>query len=195
MRRLIIASLLSLFLISGTGFAFADHHRGGHDKDRKEHKYDRKHGGDKKWKDHDKKWKDRDKDWKKQEKKRQKEYEKRMKKARKNAYRHGPVPPPPPPPPSHGPRHYNHAYHYPHYSVHDNLGFMINRIARGGRDVNVWQVDEGTYVVRFRKGKHMYAQYLYPYEGRYGRRSTISVNWAPQSIWSLIPSIHLNINI
>lgn len=153
MRRLLAVSLLSLFLLSGTGYAYADHHRGGsHYKGRKEQKFDKRRSNGKKHHGH-------------------------------------------PAPPAYRPKHYNHAYHYPTYSVHDNLGYMISRIASGGRDVNVWQVNEGTYVVRFRKGNHLYAQYLYPYEGRYGKRNTISVNWAPLSPWALIPSIHLNINI
>lgn len=153
MRRLLAVSLLSLFLLSGTGYAYADHHRGGsHYKGRKEQKFDKRRSNGKKHHGH-------------------------------------------PAPPAYRPKHYNHAYHYPTYSVHDNLGYMIRRIASGGRDVNVWQVNEGTYVVRFRKGNHLYAQYLYPYEGRYGKRNTISVNWAPLSPWALIPSIHLNINI
>lgn len=192
MRRLIITSLLTLFLISGTGYSYADHHRGGHDKDHKEHRYERKGHDKKRDKDRDKWRKEQEKKWKKDQKKWKKEQEKRWKKhGRPNMGR----PLPPPPPPAYRPRHYNHAYHYPHYSVHDNLGYMISRIARGGRDVNVWQVDEGTYVVRFRKGNRMYAQYLYPYEGRYGKRSTITVDWSPLSPWTLIPGIHLNINL
>lgn len=190
MRRTIVTSLLALFLISGTGFAYADHHRGGNDKDRKEWKHDKKRPGGKKDKHDGKKNKHR-----------------YRKDNRHDSRHHGgpgfgftpprPTPPPPPPPPRHHvPRHYNHAYYYPGgYSVHENLGYMISRVVGGGRDFNVWQVDEGTYVVRFRKGRKLYTQYLYPYEGRYGKRSSVSLNWAPQSPWSLIPSIHLNFNL
>lgn len=186
MRRLIITSLLSLFLLSGTGYAYADHHRGGHDKDRKEWKHDKKHDKKK-----DKYRKEQEKKWKKEQKKRWKKHDDRH----HGIPSHGFRPTPPPPPKHYRPRHHNHAYYYPNYSVHENLGYMVSRITRGGRDVNVWQVDEGTYVVRFRKGNHLYAQYLYPYEGRYGNRSTISLNWAPASPWSLIPAIHLNFNL
>ena len=181
MRRLLATSLLSIFLLSGTGYAYADHHRGGsHDKDRKEQRFDKKRYNGKKDKGHDKK-----------------RYDRPPGNVGHIKYK---VPKPPkhhghPAPPAYRPKHYNHAYHYPTYSVHDNLGYMISRIAGGGRDVNVWQVDEGTYVVRFRKGNHLYSQYLYPYEGRYGKRNTISVNWTPLSPWALIPSIHLNINL
>lgn len=162
MRRLIVSTLLSLFLISGTGLAFADHHRGGdHEKGRKEQRYHKKR--------HD------------------------HKHGKEVHNRHRPQLPPSLP--AYRPKHHNHAYHYQHYSIHDNLAYMVSRITRGGRDVNVWQVNPNTYVVRFRKGNHLYAQYLYPYEGRYGKRNTISVNWVPQSPWALIPSIHLNIDL
>ena len=182
MRRLLVTSLLSLFLLSGTGFAYADHHRGDrHDKGRKEQRFDKKRPGDKKDKWHHKNFGERRPD-------------RPHGNARHINHRH----PKPPMHPGHSafrPRHYNHAYHYPSYTVHDNLGYMVSRITRGGRDVNVWQVDPYTYVVRFRKGNHLYVQYLYPYEGRYGRCNVISINWAPLSPWALIPSIHLNINL
>lgn len=169
MRRIVFISLLSLFLISGSGYAYADNHRGsGHDKARKEQKFEKKHQGGK---NHDKK-------------------SPSAKKHNGPDRRHfAPAPPAP------RPKHFNHAYHYPHYTVHDNLGYMVSQITRGGHDVNVWQVDPRTYVVRFRKGNRLFMQYLYPYEGRYGKRNTISVNWAPLSPWALIPSIHLNINL
>lgn len=177
MRRLIVTTVLSLFLISGFGNAYADDHHGrNHDKDRKEYRQDKKHHDDKKR--HDGK----------------RHHEEKRRPNIKKGHGH-PTPPPPPAPHFNRPRHYNHAYHYPHYSVHDNLGYMISRIVNGGRDVNVWQVNSNTYAVRFRKGNRMYLQYLYPYEGRYGKRSTISVNWAPLSPWALIPSVHLNINL
>lgn len=185
MRRLIVSTLLSLFLISGTGFAFADNHRGGgHDKGHKEQKFDKKRHDGKK--DHGNKGFGN---------KHNKNVPDRKPGKPGNIGHKSPMPPAPPAPPAFRPKHYNHAYHYPHYSVHDNLGYMISQIARGGRDINVWQVDPGTYVVRFRKGNHLFAQYLYPYEGRYGKRNTISVNWSPLSPWTLIPSIHLNINL
>lgn len=188
MRRILVTSLLSLFLLSGTGYAYADHHRGDRDKDRKEWKGDKKRPGGKKDKHHDRK---HDKD----------RHDRPGKHHGGPGFKPGhqrPTPPPPPPAHRHGwrPTHYNHAYYYPGgYSVHENLGYMISRVVGGGRDFNVWQVDEGTYVVRFRKGRKLYTQYLYPYEGRYGKRSSISLNWAPQSPWSLIPSIHLNFNL
>lgn len=166
---------LSLFLISGTGISFADNHRSGnHDKGRKEQKFDKKRPNGNKDKGHAKK-------------------EPGYRPGNAGHFNH--KPPAPPVHNGHRPKHYNHAYHYPHYSIHDNLGYMVSQIARGARDVNVWQVNPTTYVVRFRKGNHLYAQYLYPYEGRFGKRSTISLNWSPLSPWTLIPSIHLNINL
>lgn len=180
MRRLAVISFLSLFLISGTGYAFADNHRGGgHDKGRKEQKFDKKRSNGKK---------DRG-----LEKNNFKGHDNNRPGGHPGNAGHISFGRPTPPPPA--PKHYNHASHYPNYSIHDNLAYMVNRIVSGGRDVNVWQVDPYTYVVRFSKGNRMYAQYLYPYEGRYGKRNTISVNWSPLSPWTLIPSIHLNINL
>lgn len=75
------------------------------------------------------------------------------------------------------------------------LGPMVSHATRGCRDVAVWQVDHDTYVVKYRRGKKYYTQYLYPYAGRYGDRSLISVNWQPLSPWTLIPPIQLNINL
>ncbi len=182
MRRLLVTSLLSLFLLSGTGFAYADHHRGDrHDKGRKEQRFDKKRPGDKKDEWHHKSFGER-----------------RPDRPHGNARHISHRPPKHPKHPEHPafhPRHYNHAYHYPSYTVHDNLGYMVSRITREGRDVNIWQVDPYTYVVRFRKGNHLYAQYLYPYEERYGRCNTISINWTPLSPRALIPSLHLNINL
>lgn len=162
-------SLLSIFIISGYGYSYAGNHRGGgHDKERKELKSDRKRGGAPKGKGHG-----------------------NIKHNQPKPPRHHAVPAPP----RYRPKHYNHAYHYPNYTVHDNLAYMVGRIVKGGHDVNVWQVDPYTYVVRFRKGNRIYSQYIYPYEGRYGNRNTISVDWTPLSPWTLIPSIHLNLNL
>lgn len=189
MRRSALITLLSLFLISGSGYAYADNHRGDrHDKGRKEQRFDKKGHNGKKDKHHDKKH--------------DKKYDKKRPGRPPGNVGHIDYRPPKPPkhhshpaPPPYRPKHYNHAYHYPNYSVHDNLGYMVSRITRGARDVNVWQVDPYTYMVRFRKGRRLYAQYIYPYEGRYGQRNTITVDWAPLSPWALIPSIHLNFNL
>lgn len=183
MRRSIVMMLLSLFLLSGSGYAYADNHRGGQDKGRKEQKYDRRPTGNK------------DKGANKKVEKNRPERKPGNVGNVHNPQPQRPVAPAPPKAPGHAPRHYNHAYHYPNYSVHDNLGYMVSRVTRGGSDVNVWQVDPNTYVVKFRRGPRMYAQYLYPYEGRYGACNAISLDWAPLSPWSLIPSVHLNINL
>ncbi len=89
------------------------------------------------------------------------------------AYR--PTPPPPPP--------------------HPRLNQMVRYATRGCHDVDVWQVDFNTYVVRYRKGNRIFTQYIYPEMGRYGRPSLISVNWQPMAPWTLIPPIQLNINL
>lgn len=71
---------------------------------------------------------------------------------------------------------------------------MVRHAARGGRDVDVWQISDDTYIVRYNRGGHYYTQRLYPYSGKYGRVNSISVNWSPESAWSLIPGISLNFN-
>lgn len=88
------------------------------------------------------------------------------------AHRHSPIPPPPP-----------------------RLSSMVSHATRGCRDVAVWQVNPDTYIVKYRKGRRYYTQYLYPYSGRYGDCSLITVNWQPLSPWTLIPPIQLNINL
>lgn len=185
MRRLIVTTFLSLFLISGTGIAFADNHRNsGRDNGRKEQSFDKtrpngnNHAGNNKAPD-----------------KNQPSANRRPGNVAQPNHAPSNQPAAPVRHNVSAPKHYNHAYHYPTYTVHDNLGYMVDQITRGGSEVNVWQVDASTYAVRFRKGNHLFVQYLYPYEGRYGQRSTISLNWSPRSIWTLIPNINLNINL
>lgn len=86
----------------------------------------------------------------------------------------GPAMPPPPPP---------------------RLPHMVHYATRGCHDVDVWQVNRDTYLVKYRRGRRWYTQYVYPYAGRYGSPTLISVNWQPQSPWTLIPPIQLNINL
>lgn len=86
----------------------------------------------------------------------------------------GPAMPPPPPP---------------------RLPDMVRYATRGCHDVAVWQVSPDTYLVKYRRGRRWYTQYVYPYAERYGSPTLISVNWQPQSLWTLIPPIQLNINL
>lgn len=72
---------------------------------------------------------------------------------------------------------------------------MVHHAARGGRDIDVWMINADTYVVRYRLGGVLYAQYIYPNAGRYGARTRISVNWSPLSPWIPVPSVNFNINI
>ncbi len=72
---------------------------------------------------------------------------------------------------------------------------MVRYATRGCHDVAVWQVSPDTYLVKYRRGRRWYTQYVYPYAERYGSPTLISVNWQPQSLWTLIPPIQLNINL
>lgn len=72
---------------------------------------------------------------------------------------------------------------------------MLSKITKGCHDVNVWQIDHDTYIVKYRKGNRHYTRRFYPYADRYGKASLINVNWQPLSLWTLIPPIQLNINL
>lgn len=84
MKRIFTALILSLFIMSGTGVAYADKHKH-HDKDRYEHRHDRRpdyHHGK-----HDKDYfKDREKYYKKA-RKAEKKYWKERRKAEKHYYK------------------------------------------------------------------------------------------------------------
>ncbi len=181
MRHIFAYILIALFMSVGSVEAFADKHKG-HDRDRHEQRYDRKKGYKK----------DRDHKYKKD--KHHSNYGRPGNSfpAPGNKHRHTPPPPPkhhhhaPPPPP----RRHHHAPPPP-----PRLGHMVRYATRGCHDVGVWQISHDTYIVKYRRGNHYYTQYLYPYADRYGARNVISVNWAPQSPWTLIPPIQLNINL
>lgn len=106
-----------------------------------------------------------------------------------------PVPPPPPAPvmrPGFGAA-YNPGPALP--PPPPRLPHMVNFATRGCQDVAVWQVSPDTYIVKYRKGPHWYTRYVYPYADQYGAPTLISVNWQPLSPWTLIPPIQLNINL
>lgn len=65
---------------------------------------------------------------------------------------------------------------------------MVGRATYGARDVNVWQIDRYTYIVRFHRGGRWYTQKIYPYGGRYGELYEINSRWTPEKPW-------ININI
>lgn len=172
MRPLVITLLLSLFIVSGNSSAYADHRNNGHRDNHKE--YSRPGNGNK-----------YDKNREKQMKQRQKEEEKYWKaqqKREKQYYNHHTNHMPAPP---------RHPASSPYFDrqLHD----MVCYAARGGRDVNVWRISHDTYIVKYYKGGRYYTQRLYPYTGRYGRRSQININWSPESPWTLLPSININI--
>lgn len=204
MRRLFTSLLLSLFILSGTGMALADRHD---NRDRKEHRQDNKRPGYGK---HDDK---RPGFGNNNATRPGNNGNNNLRPGNghnnhrpggnhgansnvrpghgQNNYNPAPRPnnyyrPTPPPPPGYRPAP---------YPIHDNLGAMVSYATRGGHDIAVWQVDYDTYVVRFRKGNNYYTQYIYPYAGRYGTRSRISLNWSPLSPWTLIPNVQLNINL
>ncbi len=72
---------------------------------------------------------------------------------------------------------------------------MVSQITKGCHDVNVWQIDDETYIVKYRKGNRYYTRRIYPYSNSYGNPSLISINWQPLLLWSLIRPIQLNINL
>ena len=191
MRKIMTCILLSLFISVGTGevFASVSNDRGG---DRKEQR-DKGKNHDKGNKHHNRRpGNKKDKHNKKDKDFRPGRGGHSLPAPGHNAVRPAPGHRPAPAPvhrPPHRPHHYVPAPPPP------GLGPMVSHATRGCRDVAVWQVDHDTYVVKYRRGKKYYTQYLYPYAGRYGDRSLISVNWQPLSPWTLIPPIQLNINL
>lgn len=89
-----------------------------------------------------------------------------------------PVPPPPPPAPLPG-----------------MLQQMVINATYGCHDVNVWQVNPESFIIKYKRGKRLYTRMIYPYAGRYGNETLINVNWQPLNPWTLIPPIQLNINL
>ncbi len=174
---LLVALIVSSFSLT----AFADHHSN-KNHDRKEY-YDHRGPGN-----HGNK---KQKDIKKLEKQREKEYKKN--------HKHGYNPPMPAPPshyaPPRTPRPHHSAYRPLPASYDRQFRRMVSYATRGARDISVWQISNDTFIVKYFRGGRYYTQYLYPYSGRYGSRSHISVNWSPNSLWELIPSINLNINL
>ncbi len=80
-----------------------------------------------------------------------------------------------------------------HHSPNRELEKMIRYATRGSRDVKVWRINSDTFIVRYyRNGRH-YIQKLYPYSGRYGAPGVINIHWSPESFWTPIPSININI--
>lgn len=186
MRRNIIPWLLSMFLIIGSGTALADNHRGDRGKPRTEQRNNtpKKNGH------HNKK-----------------EFKKNQSKPRPGSDSkhniskphmrpgHHVAPPPvkhhyrPTPPP---PRRHHYA---PAPPLPAMLSNMVAYATRGCSNVDVWQIDPETFIVKYRHGGRYYTQMLYPYAEQYGPRNSISVNWQPSNPWTLIPSINLNINL
>lgn len=186
MKRIITCMLLSLFLTAGTGGVMASTGKSPDKKEQRDKRSDgRKHNNKK----------DRDKG-----KRRGKGKDYRPGKGhslpapghnasrpvRAPGYHHVGGSHHTPPPPC---RHHHTPAPPPH------LSRMVRHATRGCRDVAVWQVNHDTYIVKYRKGRRYYTQYLYPYSGRYGDCSLITVNWQPLSPWTLIPPIQLNINL
>ena len=216
MKKIITCLLLSLFFTIGSGEVFADN-RGDRGRDRKEQRDNRRNGSHENrgrerddrrgnnnrpgYKGRDQKGKD-SRHWKDNKDYRPGKghsmpapgYDMRRHEPGRH---HTPPPPPrprryaPPPPPPRRPNHYAPVPPPPP----PHLGYMVDYVTRGCRDVAVWQIDYNTYIVKFRRGNRFYTQYLYPYDDMYGDRSLITVNWQPLSPWTLIPPIQLNINL
>lgn len=100
-----------------------------------------------------------------------------------------------PPPPPRKSRH--HAPRPPHHYP-PRLASMVGYATRGCSNVDVWQVDPNTFVVRYFRNGRYYTQYLYPYANRYGNIELLGGGWSPLSGWISIPlgSLgSLNINL
>lgn len=168
MRRIITSLILSLFIMSGTGVAFADKHKH-HDRDRYEYRHDRHYS----YKDHKHHKHHYDDD------RYDDGYCKHITKMRKSEKRY-----------CRDRRKMERRY----YKDYDReLRKMVAYAARGGRDVHVWRISDDTYLVKYYKGGRFYTQRLYPYSGRYGSRGMVNINWNPLSSWTLLPSININI--
>lgn len=189
MRHTVTTLIFSLFLSLGTGVAFADRHNDrGHDRERKEQRFHGNHKDKKKDKGrhkdrHDKSHKGHKKDYKHGD----------MRPGHHGNKHHGGAPRPGFNDPSYG--HGPHHHHAPAPPMPPRLKHMVHHATRGCHDVDVWQVNHDTYIVKYRKGRRYYTQYLYPYSERYGNINPISLNWQPLSPWNLIPRIQLNINL
>lgn len=185
MRRTFILLLTSLFLSVGTVEAFADRHdNGGPRQEQRDH--GRKHSD--KRKGNDKKGKP----GKKEKHNGGKHHDKKSPKQRYG--KPGISPAHHAAPPKHG-RPGGHIGTPPPPPMPPKLSPMVSRLTRGCHDVNVWQIDHDTYIVKYRKGNRHYTRRIYPYADRYDNASLISVNWQPLSPWTLIPPIQLNINL
>lgn len=166
MKRFTISLLLSIFLIGGSGAAFADRHHD-NDKGRYEHR-DKGHNHKK-----------NDKKDHKPSKKDKHHFDK--KRPGRPGYFGKPSPGPVPRP---------NAFHINHdRRFHD----MVKHAAYGGSDVRVWQINADTYIVKYRKGRKWYTRRFYPNSGRYDAPGLININWNPMSSWTLLPSININI--
>lgn len=177
MRTTFILLLLSMFISTGTGEALADRPDKGRPRQEQRVNKDKKeHGGKKKPNSKNNRHKDKHHP--------QKGFKPDKNRPGIGPAHHGPSPKPghnirpgtPPPPPPH-------------------LPDMVRYATKGCHDVNVWQINNDTYIVKYRKGKKFYTREIYPYAQRYGNVNLISVNWQPLSPWTLIPSIQLNINL
>ena len=166
MRRTFILLMVSLFISAGSAQAFAENHDKGKPRQEQRDNRGEKHHHNKKG--------NPGKDDRHHDKKAHK--------------------------PSNGPAH--HATHVKYGRPGGNaatppphLSPMVSKLTRGCQDVNVWQIDRETYLVKYRKGNRHYTRRLYPYANRYDNASLINVNWQPLSLWTLIPPIQLNINL
>ena len=65
---------------------------------------------------------------------------------------------------------------------------MVRYVTRDARDINVWRINNDTFIVRYFRNGRYYTQKLYPYSGRYGAPIAIGINWSPQSFWMLLNS-------
>ena len=171
MRYTLIGILMALFISTGTVNVYADRH------DKESPRHEQRFGKDKK--------KDKDKPHRKKDKKHN---------GKNNSYNKPGSPSPthiaPPPSSSHRP-----GTPTPPPPPPERLPYMVRHATKGCSDVNVWQIDHDTYIVKYRKGRKYYTREIYPYREKYGKATLINVNWQPHSPWVLIPPMQININL
>ena len=185
MKNLTTILLLSCFILSSASPVFADRKDKLSDKNRHEYGDNRKpdrHHNDPKYNDHKKDKHHYDHGFtyygqkpSKHKHDRAKAYKKYIKEQQKHE------------------KQYRKMLKHYHRDYTNNFWNMVHNATRGGRDISVWQVSDDTYMLRYFLNGRWYSQYIYPYAGRYGNRSLISINWTPNNMWLPIPSININL--
>lgn len=87
------------------------------------------------------------------------------------------------------------AIHPVGHVIPDPLSEMVRYSVGSGQFVDLWQISNNEYILKYKKGNRYYTRRLYPYSCQYGPISSISINWRPSQYLSVIPTFQLNINL